>query len=519
VAAARIERVPPTDRNHAIVTWAATAIDRRLSPAGALAALVPAGARTVATLGGLLLIAAALAWQPFLAAGAVVGGLLIWVTFTWPVPVIGVMLALGPLDLSFVTGGFKELFPELGGLDMNGIRLVAMTGGLLLVVATDRGLLESLTLPRAAWYLVFLAFAGLTLAWSPDRLEGLRLLFKLAYPLLVFLVLTAPGRSAHEMDRLATWILIGAAALLILNPAFVAAGGSVRDYDGSLRIGGAGIHQNPFSFYLLVIVLLCAARFAVRGQARYLALAALAVVWMALTLTRITMAAALVGLVGMSLYGALINRNYRGALVGLGLAALIGAALTPVVLTRSFGYTPSLGSLLDLARDPVALFNAVNWQGRQVIWPVLAQAWSTSPWLGLGMGASSVVLDTAFPGLPMVPHNEYLRLGVDAGWLGVVLFFTAMVAWLHAGLQAGRSGAPGVREHALPALAGTLAWAIIAATDNAFDYYGPFTQFIGFFTAAALVTARDGADASASAAPNVPSSTNGTHSPTDGAVA
>jgi hypothetical protein len=472
------------------VTSSATATHRSFP----LALLAPVGSgasvRLMVGAAALTAIAAGLAWQPFLAAGAVIGSVLVWVTFTWPLAVVGVMLALGPLDLSFVTGGFKELFPELGGLDMNGIRLVAVSGGLMLVVLTDRGVLETLRLPRAWCYALFLTFATATLAWSPDRLEGLRLLFKLTYPLLVFLVVAAPSRTSSDVDRLANGILIGGAALLLLNPAFVAAGGFTRDYDGSLRVGGAGIHQNPFSFYLLILVLLSAARFAVRAQARYLALAALAVGWMSLTLTRITMGAALVGLAGMSLYGALINRNYRAAATGLGLAALIGAALLPVVLQRSFGYVPGAGDLLGLTRDPTALFYAVNWQGREVIWPVLAQAWSTSPWVGHGMGASAVVLRTTFPGLTMVPHNEYLRLGVDAGWIGVGLFFVAMMAWLRVVLQAGRSGAPGVREHALPALAATLAWGIIAATDNAFDYYGPFTQFIGFFTAAALVTAR-----------------------------
>ena len=451
---------------------------------------VVAGARLSALLAALSVISAVLAWQPFIAAGAVLGALLVWVTYTWPLTVVGVMLALGPLDLSFVTGGFKALFPELGGLDMNGIRLVAVSAGLGLSVLTDRGALRALSAPRGICYLAFLGFAGVTLSWSPDALEGLRLLFKLAYPLLVFLVISAPSRTPNEVDRLADWILIGATTLLLLNPAFVVAGGFERDLEGMLRLGGAGIHQNPFSFYLLVVVLLCAARFAVRGQARYLLLAALAIGWMSLTLTRITMGAALVGLAGMSLYGALINRNYRGAAAGLGLATVIAAALAPVVLVRSFGYLPSLGDLVDLASDPVALFYAVNWQGRQVIWPVLAHAWSTSPWTGLGMGASAVVLETSFPGLPMVAHNEYLRLGVDAGWIGVALFFLAIVMWLRVVLQAARSRAAGVREHALPALAATLAWAVISATDNAFDYYGPFTQFIAFFTAASLVSAR-----------------------------
>jgi O-antigen ligase len=381
---------------------------------------------------------------------------------------------------------------------MNGIRLVAVTGGLLTVVATDKAILRGVRAPSGLWYVLFLAFAAATLAWSPDPLEGLRLVFKLTYPLLVFLVLSSPTRTAAEVERLANWILIGAAALLLVNPAFVLAGGFERELDGMVRLGGAGIHQNPFSFYLLVVVLLCAARFAVRGHARYLLLAALAVAWMALTVTRITLGAALVGLAGMSVYGALINRSNRAAAAGVGLAAIIGAALAPVVLVRSFGYVPAPSTLLDLARDPVALFYAVNWQGREVIWPVLVQAWGTSPWVGLGMGASAVVLDTSFPGLPMVAHNEYLRLGVDTGWIGVALFFIAVMAWLSAVLAAGRSGAPGVREHALPALAATLAWGVIAATDNAFDYYGPFTQFIAFFTAAALVTSRAAVEPSSS---------------------
>jgi O-antigen ligase len=296
------------------------------------------------------------------------------------------------------------------------------------------------------------------------------------------------------VERLATWALMGATAILLLNPVFLVASGIERDLEGWLRLGGAGINQNPFSFYLLVVMLLSAARFAVRGQTRYLVLAGMAALWMALTLTRITLGAALLGLTGLSLYGALINRNYRAAAAGLGLATLLGIALAPIVLARSFGYVPSAGELLQLAGDPVALFNAVNWQGRQLIWPVLMQAWASSPWIGLGMGASPSVLDSALPGLGILPHNEYLRLGVEAGWIGVTLFFLAIAAWLRMVLRAGRIGPPSAREHALPALAGTLAWAVIAVTDNAFDYYGAFTQFIAFFTAAACVSARAGSE-------------------------
>jgi hypothetical protein len=50
----------------------------------------------------------------------------------------------------------------------------------------------------------------------------------------------------------------------------------------------------------------------------------------------------------------------------------------------------------------------------------------------------------------------------------------------------GRGGDGRAREFALPAFAGILAWAILSVTDNVFDYYAPFTQYIGFLCAGAL---------------------------------
>jgi hypothetical protein len=46
-----------------------------------------------------------------------------------------------------------------------------------------------------------------------------------------------------------------------------------------------------------------------------------------------------------------------------------------------------------------------------------------------------------------------------------------------------------VQEYAWPAIAGIVAWALIAGTDNPFDYYAPFTQYIGFLCAATVAMA------------------------------
>lgn len=454
--------------------------------------------------GAVVVAAAGLAWAPWLTLGLVLGGGLVAVSVMWPVPVVTALLFLGPLDLSWVTGGFKELLASLGGLDMNGIRLLAVSAGLGFVLASDPAQRRRLLDADVRWFVAFLAWVGLTLAWSDARVDGLRLLFKLAWPLLVYLVVSAPGRTRAEVSRMVDWVLAGGAVLVVVNPLFVLSGNVVVEDLGNVRVGGAGVHQNPFSFYLLVVVLLSLGRFVTRAQARYLVLAAGAIGWMALTLTRITMLAGFVALAGVALYGALVRRSFRPVAAALALGALIAASLLPLVLTRTFGYVPSVGELWALARDPVALFLSVNWQGREVFWGVLLSAWSASPWTGLGLGSSSGILTTLFPPESgPVAHNEYIRLGTDAGVVGITLFAVAMTAWVLGVARAARSpqarNDAALQEVALPAMAVMLAWGVIALTDNAFDYYAPFTQFAGFLVGAAAVCARGEAPASAGA--------------------
>ena len=55
-----------------------------------------------------------------------------------------------------------------------------------------------------------------------------------------------------------------------------------------------------------------------------------------------------------------------------------------------------------------ALVLAMNWEGRDVLWALVFQAYMASPVQGLGLGASAFVLRLHLPGLsnPVV-HNDY----------------------------------------------------------------------------------------------------------------
>jgi hypothetical protein len=74
--------------------------------------------------------------------------------------------------------------------------------------------------------------------------------------------------------------------------------------------------------------------------------------------------------------------------------------------------------------------------------------------------------------------------------IGVGLFALAIGVWGWLMVDHGRRGEGRVREFTLPAFAGILAWAVLSATDNVFDYYAPFTQYIGFLCAGALAWGR-----------------------------
>lgn len=445
----------------------------------------------VGLIGVAAVVSLVLAHSPFLAMGAVVGGMLTAFALTRPLAVVGLMLVIGPADLSVLTGGFKSMFEQLGGLDMNGIRLLGMTAALCLVIVADRDITRQVLRPAALFYVLLVLYCAASLVISPAPLDGARLVLKIAYPLLVFIVIVGlrPGRTT--LDRLMDAVLVGAAVLcLVVNPLYVAFGGFEREIGGYIRLRGLGAHQNPFAFYLIAALLMSFVRFTTRLQVRYLLLCAICSFWMILTITRIAALAALVALLAVGVVNAILTRQTRVLAAALAAGVMLAVPFAGPVLQRTLGFVPSPGELVGLLSNPATLVQTMNWEGREAFWAVVWNAYQTSPEFGLGMGASSAVLRLHFPSFSApVVHNDYLRLLSEAGVVGVALFGCAVLAWWVSTLRAARSSARTVKEYALPAFGCLAALSIIGLTDNVFDYYGPFTQYVGFLCGGAVAAA------------------------------
>jgi O-antigen ligase len=435
---------------------------------------------------------AAVAW-PWVVSGVVFGALLLVIVIVEPLALVAFMLAIGPADLSFMTGGFKSLFTEAGGLDMNGMRLIGVTGGFLLLFLVQRSMQRLAIGTYGRWYSIFLLWAAASIVTSIAPIDGLRLLLKLAYPFLTFLAVAGIVEREEQLDRLMAWTLVASLIIVAANPFFLLGFAYTVDNEGYRRLGGLGTYANPFSFYLLVILLISLGRFIVRGQSRYLILCALLGVWIYLSLTRITLLALLAGIATIVVYGALAQRHYRAVAGGVLVALMIAVPFLPPVLERSLGFVPTPGELKALlSSSPEVMFESINWQGRELLWPVVYNAFRADPMTGLGLGSSTLILRQTFAGTGLyVVHNEYLRLAAEVGLIGCGLFFLGVLGWWRAAWRSGwRGSSPQAREFALPALGTIVAGVFIALTDNSLDYYGPFTQYIGFLCGGALVAAR-----------------------------
>jgi O-antigen ligase len=105
---------------------------------------------------------------------------------------------------------------------------------------------------------------------------------------------------------------------------------------------------------------------------------------------------------------------------------LLGMLILPVLVAMASG-SSAIRLLNILSSD------AQNLSGRDLIWPLFEQAWSQSPLVGWGIGAGKSVVDPDSLIAKLLgttaAHNEYLRMGVDGGYLGLGLLILLMALW------------------------------------------------------------------------------------------
>lgn len=202
-------------------------------------------------------------------------------------------------------------------------------------------------------------------------------------------------------------IALGAA----LTPLGLATFASMQN---GLRLGGAG--EPPFlAGFALTALYAALLDYIAAPRSRLLGLALLYLAIILLTGARAPLA------LGLAAFAALLV--LRGNLAGF---AWAGALCAIALLAENL-----LGFLraVDLSR----LGQMGNLSNRTLIWPFFENAFAQSPWLGWGLGAGKIIVPLNAPLSRIIgtnaAHNEYLRLGVEAGLLGGALLLVLFYLW------------------------------------------------------------------------------------------
>lgn len=277
---------------------------------------------------------------------------------------------------------------------------------------------------------------------------------RVLFPLAVALAATRILRDQRDVA------IMG--ALLLLAPTVIAVVQTVR---GDLVLGGraSGGFAQPSELGLAAALTFAAVwPVALRYRRWALLPVVLALIAVVLSGTRI----AVLAMAAVMLVPALVARGAGGRRLRRGLVV----ALLLVPLTLPFAGT-TLGRLTDAAQSGTAEFSegktGTSLGIRAVTWRQLDDAYHSGTGaqrlLGQGPGRSEQVVQTFFQGQLHLPHNEYRRIRLDFGLVGLGLFLLALAVPVVRLLRRTGSVAPALVAVSL---------AVLSTTDNPL-FYGP----------------------------------------------
>ena len=77
---------------------------------------------------------------------------------------------------------------------------------------------------------------------------------------------------------------------------------------------------------------------------------------------------------------------------------------------------------------------AAHLSGRDLLWPAFEAAADQAPWFGWGLGSGNIVIPRGSQIAQMLrtwaAHNEYLRIRVEGGAIGLMMLITCFIVWV-----------------------------------------------------------------------------------------
>lgn len=260
--------------------------------------------------------------------------------------------------------------------------------------------------------LIFLTLAlPTTLLLSPDKVVGFKDWIGTASAVVLFILIASLFSRKKEILLLLSVVILSSVPPLVVGFYQAFTGSGNLNTAGFNRIYGTFSHPNSYAIYLGMLLLLCIPMFMDSRiywkKGIYAILCGAIVMSLILTYARAPWLAFLVSL------GILAVVRYRRLLVFVPLVVILLLIFVPSILARfeeAMGFSQGQGSLFF----------------RVEMWRYLLPKFTASPISGNGLGSFAFYAETGM-GRYYLPHNDYMRLLVDTGIIGLASYLAALV--------------------------------------------------------------------------------------------
>ena len=319
---------------------------------------------------------------------------------------------------------------------------------------------------RTLPYLLLLTWAGLSTVWAPPSRDGFQnaIVYTLFGVMALFSgTLTArdPARVDRLIDRGTGWISL--VALMFIG-AELTTKGVPADLEESWWIG-----PRPVAILGVVVLSRYLARWYYGDKSARLWI----VLWLAAIVATISRAATATSLI---LLGSLVLAQMRFQRRRAALTLPVAIGTVALVVALALVWSPFYQRMFAGDAAMKVAGTTINLAGRARMWDLVVSSGREHPWVGRGLGTSQSVVSTGLADTRSQmsqPHNDYLRIWHDLGFVGLGFHLWAIGLWIWI---LGRDWYVAERRWRQPAvleLTGLLiviGLAVVQITDNAIIY-------------------------------------------------
>ncbi|MDD5527473.1 MAG: O-antigen ligase family protein [Patescibacteria group bacterium] len=314
---------------------------------------------------------------------------------------------------------FTDQSFSLAGLTVNFAGIFAVLAIIFCLFVVMKNIGRFKRLPLASAWIFFLVALAASLITSVDVGLGITELLRLLSTMLIFFASFILIESNRDLADLIKVIIVSALipSLVAVYQYFTKTGLTVPFEGVYNRVFGTFAHPNLLAFYLLLVLALCFVIFLVSDKKKisvllYASAAGLFLITLAFTYTRSAWLGLLILVIMLGI------TRYRKFLI----IALLFLSLSYFSIEQINARVQSFAN-----NDPSS---SIQW--RLQLWQDSFGYFLQKPLLGYGVGTSNeIILQNRGPqaGSPDA-HNDYLRIALDAGLIGLFGFLFLIIALL-----------------------------------------------------------------------------------------